>query len=203
MSETQVHLIAICYVHLMVSKPNRDIGPPPLISANRIQCRCLVKDLDTVQVSSACLGLEDCHCTSVFLQGDHLEKHKSDFHPWSFPSLFALAGVTIEKGLHWLPKATIATRLQRGVALWSRSSAPARGTRVSAGFPVVRCGHPPILVKKKKNCQKFQKTFSINFLAKSGNFKQLWFFQLFFCLDLQKSHFLTFGNDHTVIVQYL
>ena len=59
----------------------------------------------------------------------------------------ALVGVTIEKGLHWLPQATIATRLQRGVAPWSRSSAPARGTRVSAGFPVVRCGHPPILIK--------------------------------------------------------
>ena len=29
----------------------------------------------------------------------------------------------------------IATRLQRGVAPWSRSSAPARRTRVSAGFP--------------------------------------------------------------------
>ena len=109
--------------------------PPPLISANRIQCRCLVKDLDTVQVSSACLGLEDCHCTSVFLQGDHLEKHKSDFHPWSFPSLFALAGVTIEKGLHWMPKATIATRLQRGPVPWSRSSAPARGKSVRDGFP--------------------------------------------------------------------
>ena len=24
--------------------------------------------------------------------------------------------------------------------------------------------------------------------------------ETFFCLDLQKSHFLTFGNDHTVIV---
>ena len=59
-------------------------------------------------------------------------------------------GLTIEKGLHWFPQVTIATRLQRGVAPWSRSSAPARGTRVSAGFPVVRCGHPPILVQIKK-----------------------------------------------------
>ena len=36
----------------------------------------------------------------------------------------ALVGVTIEKGLHWLPQATIATRLQRGVAPRSRSGAP-------------------------------------------------------------------------------
>ena len=180
LSETQVHLIAICYVHLMVSKPNRDIGPPPLISANRIQCRCLVKDLDTVQVSSACLGLEDCHCTSVFLQGDHLEKHKSDFHPWSFPSLFALAGVTIEKGLHWMPKATIATRLQRGPVPWSRSSAPARGKSVRDGFP--QCAAATLFKNvqvQKKFSQKFQNTFLINFLAKSGNFKQLCFFSIF------------------------
>ena len=68
------------------------------------------------------------------------ECQKSDFfggqvYPWSFPSLLALVGVTIEKGSHWLPQATIATRLQRGVALWSRSSAPARGRSVSDGFP--------------------------------------------------------------------
>ena len=50
-------------------------------------------------------------------------------------TLLALVGVTIEKGLHWLPKATIATRLQRGVAPWSRSSAPAPGRSVSDGFP--------------------------------------------------------------------
>ena len=31
-----------------------------------------------------------------------------NFYPWSFPSLLALVGVTIEKGLHWFPKATIA-----------------------------------------------------------------------------------------------
>ena len=66
------------------------------------------KDLDTLQVSTACLGLGDCHCKNVFLQGDHFEMHKSDFHPWSVPSLSALVGVTIEKGLHCLPKATIA-----------------------------------------------------------------------------------------------
>ena len=71
----------------------------------------------------------------TFLQGDHFEMHKSNFYPWTFPSLLALVGVTIEKGLHWLPKATIATRLQRGVAPWSRSSAPARGRSVSDGFP--------------------------------------------------------------------
>ena len=44
----------------------------------------------------------------TFLQGDHFEMHKSNFYPWTFPSLLALVGVTIEKGLHWLPKATIA-----------------------------------------------------------------------------------------------
>ena len=57
------------------------------------------------------------------------------FYPWSFSSLLALLGVIIEKGLHWLPKATIASRLQRGVAPWSRSSAPARGRSMSDGFP--------------------------------------------------------------------
>ena len=31
---------------------------------------------------------------------------------------------------------------------------------------------------KKKICQKFQKSFLINFLAISGNFEQLWFFPL-------------------------
>merc|ERR1712086_494547 len=134
------------------------------------------KDLDSLQLSTVCLGLGDCHCTSVFLQGDHFEMHKSNFYPWSFPSLLALVGEIIEKGLHWLAQPTIATRLQRGVAPWSRSSAPARGTRVSAGFPVVRCGHPPILVQKKIG-QKFKKkTFSIYFLAESGHFKQLCFF---------------------------
>ena len=60
---------------------------------------------------------------------DHFRMSKSDFfggqvYTWSFPSLLALVGVTIEKGLHWLRKATITTRLQRGVAPWSRSSAP-------------------------------------------------------------------------------
>ena len=43
------------------------------------------------------------------------------------------------------------------------------------------------------------------YLAESGNFKQLWFFPFvdqFFCLDPHKSLFLTFGNDHTVVVQY-
>ena len=55
------------------------------------------------------------------------ENFDQNFYPWSFPSLLALVGVTIEKGLHWLPQATIATRLQRGVAPWSQSSAPARG----------------------------------------------------------------------------
>ena len=107
---------------------------------------------------------------------------------------FALVGVTIEKGL---PQATIASRLQRGVAPWSRSIAPACGTHVSAGFPVVRCGHPPILVQK--NCQK--SIFSPN-QAISSNFVFFFHFDNFFCLHHQKSHFLTFGNDHTVIVQY-
>ena len=53
------------------------------------------KDFDTLQVSSACLGLVDCHCNIVFIQGDHLEMHKSDFYPWSFPSLLALVGVIL------------------------------------------------------------------------------------------------------------
>ena len=35
----------------------------------------------------------------------------------------------------------------------SRSSAPARGTRMSAGFPVVRCGHPPILKRRRKKME--------------------------------------------------
>ena len=122
-------------------------------------------------------------------------------YPWSFPSLLALVVVTIEKGLHWLPQATIATRLQRGVAPWSRSSAPARGTRVSAGFPVVRCGHPPILVKKKKSKKKSKNIFD-QFSRQIRQFQATLFFSTFFCLDLQKSHFLTFGNDHTVLVQY-
>ena len=49
------------------------------------------------------------------------ENFHQHFYPWSFPSLLAPVGVTIEKGLHWLPKATIANLLlQRGVAPWSR-----------------------------------------------------------------------------------
>ena len=55
--------------------------------------------------------------------------------PWSFSSLLALVEVTIEKGLHWLPQATIATRFQRGVGPWSRSSAPAPMRSLSDGFP--------------------------------------------------------------------
>ena len=53
-----------------------------------------------------------------------LEMFDQKFYPWSFPSLLALVGVT-----------TIATRLQRGVAPWSRSTAPARGRSMSDGFP--------------------------------------------------------------------
>ena len=33
------------------------------------------------------------------MSGDHFEMHKSDFYPWTFPSLLALVGVTIEQGL--------------------------------------------------------------------------------------------------------
>ena len=47
------------------------------------------------------------------------ENFDQHFYPWSFPSLLALVGVTTDKGLHWLLEATIATRLQRGVAPWS------------------------------------------------------------------------------------
>ena len=139
------------------------------------------KDSYTLQVSTACLGLGDCHCTSVFLQGDHFEMHKSNFYPWSFPSLLALVGVTIEKGLHWLAQPTIATRLQRGVAPWSRSSAPARGTRVSAGFPVVRCGHPPILVQKtnKKIVKNFKKHFRSIFSPNQAISSNFGFFNFF------------------------
>ena len=68
----------------------------------------------------------------IYMFFENFDQH---FYPWSFPSLLALVGVTIEKGLHWLPKATIATRLQRGVAPWSRSTAPAGGRSVSDGFP--------------------------------------------------------------------
>ena len=39
------------------------------------------KDFDTLQVLTACLGLGDCHCTGVFLQGDNFEMYKSDFNP--------------------------------------------------------------------------------------------------------------------------
>ena len=59
--------------------------------------------------------------------------------------------------------------------------------------------------------QKFWSKFSkIIFDQFSRHFMQLrvtlvfsHFWQYFCCLDPQKSHFLTFGNDHTVIVQYL
>ena len=61
------------------------------------------------------------------------------FLTWSFPSLLALVGVKIKKGLHWLPQATIATKpldsRAEGRSPVELSSAPAPGRSVSNGFP--------------------------------------------------------------------
>ena len=50
-----------------------------------------------------------------------------NFYTWNFPSLLALVGVTKEKGLHWLPKATIATWLQRGVDSYQLTASNKQG----------------------------------------------------------------------------
>ena len=56
----------------------------------------------------------------TFLQGDHFEMHKINFYPWSVPSLLALVGVTIEKRFALVAEGNHCSRLQRGVAPWSR-----------------------------------------------------------------------------------
>ena len=64
-------------------------------------------------------GIEDW--TSVFLQGDHFEMHKSSFHQ-TFPSLLALLGVSIEMMLmgsgsiegFWSPHPLISARIAIG-----------------------------------------------------------------------------------------
>ena len=52
------------------------------------------KDLDTLQVSTACLGLADCHYRVIILKCIKV----------TFPSLLALVGVVIEKRLNFLQK---------------------------------------------------------------------------------------------------
>ena len=85
--------------------------------------------------------------------------NKSDLYHWSFPSLLALVGVTIEKRSHWLRKATIDSRLQRGVAR-AVDLVPLRRR-----LALMLCGNP--LALEHKNL--------INFLAILGNLEQLYF----------------------------
>ena len=127
----------------------RFLSPPPNFCAIVYWWKAFLCNRSRLRELTLLLGT--CHCqlpvplywgwelhwgfNKCISTGDHFEMHKSDFYPWTFPSLLALVGVTIENVLHWLPKATIATRLQRGVAPWSRSSDPARGRSVSDCFP--------------------------------------------------------------------
>ena len=64
---------------------------------------------------------------------------------------------------------------------------------------------PYLSTKNKKIVKNFKKHFRSIFSpnqAISSNLFSLTFWQQFSCLDPQKSHFLTFGNDPTIIVQY-
>ena len=54
--------------------------------------------------------MEKTKLLEIAWNGEKIENDQN-FYPWSFPSLLALVGVTVEKGLHWLAQPTIATRL--------------------------------------------------------------------------------------------
>ena len=66
--------------------------------------------------------------------------------------------------------------------------------------------HKSQVINRNKFSRQIQETFLINFLTISGNFEEffllLHFLTNFFCRHNQKSNFLSFGNDHTVIAQY-
>ena len=47
------------------------------------------------------------------------EIFEQHFYPWSFPSLLAFVGVTIEKGFALVAEGKHCSRLQRGIAPWS------------------------------------------------------------------------------------
>ena len=106
------------------------------------KCHCF-SSRNASDASTPCLRLGTVHLkkTKKMLEMARklIKKNKKKidqhFYPWSFPLLLALVRVTIEKDSRWLPKATIASRLQRGLAPRSWSSAPACRRSMSDGFP--------------------------------------------------------------------
>ena len=63
--------------------------------------------------------------------------HKSNFYPWSFPSLLALLGVTIEKRFALIAEGNYCSRLQRAVAPWSRIASVRAGGVLATASPSV------------------------------------------------------------------